>query len=353
MRVVLRMASISFGAGAACSQKVGMDSPVLHGGALDEAIAAYGGSADGWLDLSTGINPIPYPVDFLPQSVWHRLPDTQAAANLIDVARTYYNVPEEIEIVSANGTQPLIGILPALLSYHDVAIVSPTYGEHFHVWEKAGRSVSRVSSIDEISGDTTIAVVVNPNNPDCRIHDTAQLNMLAARVSCLVVDEAFADTLPQRSIVSQMPDNVIVLKSVGKFFGLAGLRLGFAICRPDWAASLRSMMGPWSVSGPALAIGAKALGDKEWINETLERLEMMSGRLAEVLEETGFTIEGINPLFVFARHREAARLVSGLSQNHILVRAFPELSEHLRFGLCRNEAELERLRSVLKGSGSV
>ncbi|MGI9349999.1 MAG: threonine-phosphate decarboxylase CobD [Rhizobiaceae bacterium] len=326
---------------------------VLHGGALDEAIAIFGGNADEWLDLSTGINPVPYPIHSLPDSVWHRLPDQQAIVSLNTAARNYYNVSDRCEIVCANGTQSLIELLPRLLDVRQIDIVSPTYAEHAHVWEKAGKSVFRISSTDEISENADIAVVVNPNNPDCRIHDHNQLIKLASRVSCLLVDEAFVDPVPHCSILPDMPDNAIVLKSFGKFFGLAGVRLGFAICKPGWAHGLQNLMGPWSVSGPALTLGSKALTDDEWINKTRRGLEKKSAHMAEILEEAGLTIKGINPLFVFVQHCDAAGLARNLSKNHILVRAFPDQPGFLRFGLCRNEIDVKRLQKALKETVNV
>ncbi|MEM7290895.1 MAG: aminotransferase class I/II-fold pyridoxal phosphate-dependent enzyme, partial [Pseudomonadota bacterium] len=195
-----------------------MMAALLHGGRLDDAIARFGGSREDWLDLSTGINPVPYPVPQLPQDSWSKLPDAEAEQALLEAARRYYQVPDHMEIVAANGTQSLIERLPQVLGADAVCVVSPTYTEHAHVW---GRSGANVSEARAPSGDEALVVIVNPNNPTAEITPLDRLQSITAYGQTLIVDEAFVDPTPDVSLVPAQPQNAVVLKSFGKFFGLA------------------------------------------------------------------------------------------------------------------------------------
>lgn len=318
---------------------------VFHGGRLDAAIAIYGGNREEWLDLSTGINPNPYPVPEVSADAWTRLPDASAEQNLLDAARDYYQVPETFEIVTAPGTQAIIELLPRVISSSDVSIVSPTYSEHENVWRKAGLSTHQTVGLN---GAANTFVVVNPNNPTTHVWAPSELLGAAERCENLILDEAFSDPVSDCSIIPHIRDNMIVLRSFGKFFGLAGLRLGFAVCASSMASRLRSLIGPWAVSGPALQIGADALRNMEWISDTVYRLQVDSENLSKVLENNGFVLEGINPLFVSAKHQKADEVFEFLAKKHILVRPFPGRKGYLRFGLCKNSGELERLEQALK-----
>ncbi|WP_244530506.1 threonine-phosphate decarboxylase CobD [Salaquimonas pukyongi] len=328
-----------------------MGERIAHGGGLDAAMMRYGGERAGWLDLSTGINPNAYPLPPIKIESWQRLPDRGAEDALKAAARACYCVPEEAAVVVANGTQALIELLPRVLDADQIAVVTPTYGEHAHVWRKSGLAVSEIRHGEPVPEAARVLVVVNPNNPDCRVTPQDQLLVLAesmrARAGWLVIDEAFCDTSPQASLIPLLPENVIVLRSFGKFFGLAGLRLGFAVCSPALAEALEELQGPWSVSGPALSVGARALQDTSWVAKTRRRLQNDSQAMAGLLKAQGFAICGVHPLFVFAGHERATEIADGLAQRHILVRDFETLPGRLRFGLCGDEAAFSRLEIAL------
>lgn len=314
-----------------------MTKALPHGGRIDAARTRYGGAAADWLDLSTGINPDAYPDIAVPADAWRRLPDEAALAALIETARAYYRVPAGAAIIAAPGTQALLQILPAVLAAKSAAILSPTYNEHANCWRAAGCETTEIGRLTDLRAMADALAVVNPNNPTGSMHapnDLAALaGRLAARRGLLIVDEAFCDCTPDASMVPELPENAIVLRSFGKFFGLAGLRLGFAIARPDCAARLATALGPWAVSGPALVIGRRALGDIGWIRSMREALIKRSARLAALLGESGWTITGQTPLFVFARHEAAGALHEALARKHILTRRFEAIPDHLRFGL--------------------
>jgi cobalamin biosynthetic protein CobC len=326
-----------------------------HGGDLTEAIARHGGALSSWLDLSTGINPRPWPIpQALPESVWQRLPSRAETESLLDAARKTYGVPDGVDIAAAAGTQALIQWLPYLAAPGPVAIVGPTYSEHAAAWHNAGRAVIAIDNLDACPDNAVHAIVVNPNNPDGRVTDRAALTRFATQLKgrggWLVIDEAFADVDPAVSAVALCADlPVLILRSFGKFYGLAGLRLGFAIGTPDMIARIATALGPWPVSGPALLIGAAALADQPWADRTRRALQQQAGALDEVLVKAGFAIAGGTPLFRLARHPQASKLHAALAQQHIWCRSFDWADDLLRFGLPPDAAGLHRLAAALSG----
>jgi cobalamin biosynthetic protein CobC len=325
-----------------------------HGGDLTEAIARYGGAAASWLDLSTGINPRPWPIpQALSESAWQRLPSRADADALIAVARKTYDVPDGAGIAAAAGTQALIQWLPYLAAPGPVAIVGPTYSEHALAWRNAGHPVIAIDDLDTCPDNAVHAVIVNPNNPDGRVTDRAALARVATQLKerggWLVIDEAFADGDPAVSAVALCVDlPVLILRSFGKFYGLAGLRLGFAIGVPDIIARIATALGPWPVSGPALLIGIAALSDQPWADRTRHELLQQARALDEVLMKAGFAIAGGTPLFRLVRHRRASQLHDALAQRHIWCRSFDWADDLLRFGLPPDAAGLDRLAVALR-----
>jgi cobalamin biosynthetic protein CobC len=324
-----------------------------HGGDLTEAIARHGGAPGSWLDLSTGINPWSWPIPQpLPERVWRHLPTRAEADALIAAARKTYGAPDGADIAAAAGTQALIQLLPWLAAPGPVAIVGPTYNEHALAWRNAGHPVVAIDHLEACPDTAVHAVVVNPNNPDGRVTDRAALMRMAAQLKSrggwLVVDEAFADVVPEISVVALCPDwPVVILRSFGKFYGLAGLRLGFAIGAPDIIERIAAALGPWACSGPALWIGTAALGDQPWAERTRSALQVQARKLDEVLVKAGFAIAGGTPLFRLARHPEALKLHTALARRHIWCRSFDWADDLLRFGLAADAAGLDRVAAAL------
>jgi cobalamin biosynthetic protein CobC len=327
-----------------------------HGGDLSDAIRRHGGARDAWLDLSTGINPRPWPMPTdLPGEVWHRLPARDDEDALIAAARAAYRVPEGTAIVPAPGTQALIQWLPRLAAPGAVAIVAPTYGEHAACWETSGREVITLAQLDQLPDSVRHAVVGNPNNPDGRVTARATLAQAAAclarREGWLVIDECFVDldpTISATDLCDHLP--IVVLRSFGKFYGLPGTRLGFAIAVPAIARRIAAALGPWAVSGPALAIGRVALSDVNWADKTRRELQGQAGLLDEVLAGAGLSIVGGTSLFRLVRHSRADELHANLAQQHIWSRRFAWASDLLRFGLPPDQAGLDRLAAALSAA---
>jgi len=315
--------------------------PLVHGGDLGAVMRRFPDAPKPWLDLSTGINPVPYPVGALDEAAWSRLPSRDDELALLAAAARRYGVRDEAMILAAPGTQSLIQLLPRLVPTSGVAVLGPTYEEHESCWARQGHKVDVVDDISRTSG-ADVVVIVNPNNPTGTL-----LKTFAAPKRLLVVDEAFIDFLPEASLAGKLPPRTVVLRSFGKAYGLAGLRLGFAIAERDLIARLRDELGPWAVSGPALEIGRRALGDDDWLSATRERLVADSARLDGLLRTAGFEILGGTVLFRLAQHPSAALFISRLAQHGIHVRAFAQSPDRLRFGLPGSDEAFRRLAVAL------
>jgi cobalamin biosynthetic protein CobC len=309
------------------------DLAIVHGGGLIAARAMFPMAPEPWIDLSTGINPLPYPVPALRPEVYHRLPEPEEVRQLEAVAARAYGVADPHMVVAASGTQVLISLLPYLLRPGRVAIVGPTYAEHAAAWAAAGNAVSVVADPAALDG-APAAVLCNPNNPDGRRSYGAELAALARRVGVLIVDEAFADLEePGLSLAPTLPSNAIVLRSFGKTYGLAGLRLGFALASLSMACTIRNALGPWAVSGAAVAFGTAALANAAWLDATRARLQADVARLDALLTQAGFRVAGGTLLFRLAQHVRAAAVFDRLGQSGILVRRFETEPSWLRFGI--------------------
>ena len=323
-----------------------------HGGDLTEAITRYGGNAADWLDLSTGINPWPYPFGDIADAAWQRLPARADEQALLAAARKAYRVPEGVDIVAAAGTQALIQWLPHLAANGPVAIVGPTYNEHAPAWQNAGHEAIVIADLAALPDNVVHAVIVNPNNPDGRIVDHTTLAAAAAKLQqrggWLVIDEAFADVDPgigAAVLCENLP--VVILRSFGKFYGLAGLRLGFAISAPDVIKRIATALGAWAVSGPALHVGAAALSDDAWVDRMREQLTEHATRLDYILTQAGGRIIGGTTLFRLVRHPDARYLHVQLARQRVWVRRFDYAGEWLRFGQPPDDAALGRLADAL------
>ncbi|MCK9468927.1 MAG: threonine-phosphate decarboxylase CobD [Porticoccaceae bacterium] len=255
---------------------------LIHGGNLIRASAEYGIPLTEWIDLSTGISPWSWPVPAVPQTVWQRLPEDDDG--LLESAASYYNCPPET-LLAVPGSQYAISRLPALFPPASVALPHWGYREHQHAWEQAGhRAVYYQNELQLCTwvedGTVTNALVINPNNPSAALLQPALLAELAStlerRGGSLVVDEAFMDPHPDYSLLPLRAANTVVLRSLGKFFGLAGIRLGFAVASPALLARLAVDLDPWAVNHPARWLGRKALLDRHWQTGQRDRLEACS-----------------------------------------------------------------------------
>ncbi len=319
-----------------------------HGGKLAQAAQRYGIPAQDWLDLSTGINPIGWPVPALPNEVWRRLPEDNDG--LIDAARAYYGASH---LLAVSGSQAAILALPTLRASGRVGMLHPTYSEHAHAWAKQHHVMAlNASDIESALDELDVLLLCNPNNPSGERFAPDTLltwrQELAARGGWLVVDEAFIDAEPTLSIARHTgAEGLIVLRSLGKFFGLAGARVGFVAAWPALLAQMQEALGPWTINGPARAIARLALQDSAWQQRTREQLQHDSTRLAALLTQHGLAPSGGTALFQWIRTDRAASLHDALARQGILTRLFDEPAS-LRLGLPGNEDEWNRLEMALR-----
>lgn len=320
-----------------------------HGGRIVAAARHYGIPEDAWLDLSTGINPRPWRIPRIPSAAWARLPEEEDG--LEEAARHYYGAPHVLPLA---GSQAAIRALPGLFTPCRVGVAAPGYSEHAHAWSEAGHEVRALSAAAPMDGvdDLKVVVLAQPNNPTGDSADPARLldlhARLAARGGWLVVDEAFADAAPDLSLAafSDRP-GLIVLRSLGKFFGLAGARVGFALAQPDLLDRLRERLGPWTVTGASRFVAIAALRDEAWQTATRARLQKDAARLADLLARHGLPPAGGTALFQWVVTPAAAGLHDFLARRGILTRYFDAPSS-LRFGLPSRKEEWRRLNVALQ-----
>ena len=320
-----------------------------HGGRLRKACAQYGIAQDEWLDLSSGLAPWPWPIPPIPLRAWARLPETEDG--LEQAARDYYGAAH---VLPVPGSQAAIQLLPRLRRVGKVGVLSPCYAEHAEAWRRGGYIVREVSQaeVDFFIDQLDVLVVVNPNNPTGLSLPPERLldwhARLAQRGGWLVVDEAFMDNTPHLSLAAHTQQvGLIVLRSFGKFFGLAGVRLGFVLAERKLLRLLAEQVGPWAVSGPTRVLGQACLRDTEGQRRQRLRTEEASLRLAQMLAQNGLKPHGGCALFQWLIHADAERLHEFLAQRGILLRLFVHNSS-LRFGLPADEADWARLEQGLQ-----
>ncbi len=319
-----------------------------HGGNLHEAFQQYNIPLADWLDLSTGINPQHYPIPSMDSSAWQRLPENHDG--LIEAACSYYGCQS---LLPAAGSQAVLQILPRLRSSCRIAMPANMYQEHAHAWRQHKH---QVILLDEIPSDNQlkqldVLLLCNPNNPTGNRYSKNQLltwyQHLAENNGWLIIDEAFMDTTPYASLAdhSHLP-GLIILRSLGKFFGLAGARVGFVLAQASLLLQAEAMLGPWALSGPSRIIAKAALQDTVWQTKTRQQLETQSQHLAKLLSEHHLTPLNGTSLFQYVITDHAFIIHQALAKQGIWVRLF-EQPNALRFGLPPEDG-WQTLSSALK-----
>ncbi len=325
----------------------------IHGGRIDTAGLLYPSAPQPWVDLSTGINPVAWPVPNISLALYQRLPLAREIAQMTAAAAEAYGLPANAAMIPVPGSEIAIRLLPRVIGAGRVGILAPTYGSHASAWGDAGAEVHELPALPDPETDRLdTLIVVNPNNPDGRAIARADLvafaNAWTATGRRLIVDEAFADVREEVSLLaeSNLPNGVVVLRSLGKFFGLAGLRVGFVVVDQADAPVWRSLLGDWPVSGPACEIATLALRDKVWIAATRARLAADRKRLDEILGRTGVKQLGGTDLFGLFEAPVEGDLLHHFASAGILVRGFAATPRHYRFGLPGEEAGWQRLEAA-------
>ncbi|MDZ3831474.1 MAG: aminotransferase class I/II-fold pyridoxal phosphate-dependent enzyme [Sphingopyxis sp.] len=317
-----------------------------HGGALDAAKRRFGQRDADWIDLSTGINPAAWPGADDVAIDWRRLPESGAIAALEAAAADVFGVDAQ-RVCAVPGTEiglrlvgRMIGDAPGGGAHHMI----PCYRTHGEMMPHS-IAVPR----DEAAATEGSLLLANPTNPDGHVTTADEMRRLGARDGWLMIDEAFADTDPAISMAPQVADDrrLIVFRSFGKFFGLAGVRLGFVIAPGAILDGLRAMLGAWPVSSGAIAIGTAAYRDSGWIAAMRAALPREAAGLDALLARHGHVAIGRCPLFRLIETPHAAALFDRLAHSAILTRPFAERPDWLRIGLPADAAAAARLDAAL------
>lgn len=319
-----------------------------HGGRLADARAHFGEGPHPWMDLSTGINPVAWPGVSGIAADWQTLPDPAALCALEQAAAGCFGVHPDY-VCAVPGSElglRLLGTLIDAPAHHRV----PSYRTHTAIfadsqpWQDgAPPPVGR-----------SVVVMANPNNPDGKVLPAGTVEQaLASQAQAggwLVVDEAFADVTPGCSVAPLVDDArpLIVTRSFGKFFGLAGVRLGFVLAPRAILARLRALLGDWPISAAGVALGTAAYRDAHWIASAREAAAIRAAALDTLLLAHGLQPTGQCPLFRLIDHSDAQALFTLLARQQILTRPFADHPRWLRFGLPQGEAELTRLDRALR-----
>jgi len=319
-----------------------------HGGRLLEAAEHYQIPLENWLDLSTGINPNGYPIPNIPDEIWLRLPEEQD--NLITTAQNYY---QSSQLLPVAGSQAAIQTLPLLRKPSITGVLAPSYAEHAYAWQKAGHTLQTIDAteINQKIQQLDNLILVNPNNPSAHIFDKDQclywLNELNKKNGWLIIDEAFIDCTPELSLSSLSPrKGLIILRSIGKFFGLAGIRSGFVLAEATILERLNEYLGPWALSNPSRFVTTHALQNTAWQQQTCQQLQQQSCRLGELLSKYSLSPTGSNPLFQWVKTSHAATVHQALAEQAIFTRLFDQPNS-LRFGLAKTEKDWKKLNVAL------
>lgn len=324
---------------------------LVHGGALDAMRRAFPDVSESWIELSTGINPWPYPTDGVAVEDWARLPTASAFEACARAMAGAFGA-DRTAVLPVAGTELAIRLLPLIVPAETVAIMGPTYDDHRRSWRAAGRTVRPCATLDAAIGDVQAVVLCNPNNPDGRTVEAETIlraaRTMAARGGWLIVDEAYAELRPELSVAAWAGGpGLIVLRSFGKFYGLGGLRLGAVLAPAAVLDPLAALLGGWNVSGPALRLGARAYADEDWRDATLGRLRAAASDLHERLTTTGLEVAGGTLLFTLARADDAAERWRRLAEAGVYARRFAHDPDLLRFGLPATAADADRLSAAL------
>ncbi|MBL1417744.1 MAG: threonine-phosphate decarboxylase [Moritella sp.] len=336
---------------------------LVHGGQLQQVALQYARPIAEWLDLSTGISPTSYPIPSIPTSVWQQLP--QPSQSLITAAKHYYGTDN---IVATSGSQAVIKQLPSIFKQHvaeqfiseqstgtsTVWLPLVGYKEHERAWREQGFTIQQYTQLPTSAQLTAncIVVVINPNNPTGELFTRNTLLALLDNIQTLkgwlILDEAFMDVVePSQSIIAHTDNpHLLVLRSVGKFFGLAGIRLGFLSAHPQWLQALEKLSSPWEVNGPAQYITEIALMDRQWQQQQLLSLTALSATLELLLMTTFDCPVAGSALFKTIRLDNAPEVYILLCQQGVYVRLCDEQNA-LRFGI-PDQNGLVKLAKVLQ-----
>jgi len=317
-----------------------------HGGDIDNAIKKYGGNKDDWIDLSTGINPNHYPYKLINIRELQNLPYKNDIDNLNKLAKKYFQTTACVRAVS--GAQGGINILPFLLPNKTVSILSPTYNEYQNVFSNSLKKIINVKNLSELK-KSQIAIICNPNNPDGKLYSNDDLLKISKSLEYLIIDESFMDQYPRKSLSHKLDDqtNILILRSFGKFFGLAGIRLGFLISNKEIDKKIQFLIGNWPISNVAINVASKALIDHVWIMNTISFLKEGSYFLDCLASEINWKVVGGTNLYRLYETPNAHDAQNKLANFKIWSRRFSYSKKWIRLGIPRKK-DFKKVSEIFK-----
>ena len=317
----------------------------FHGGDLDIALAKYGGHLKDWLDLSTGINRISYPWKLKNDISLQNLPRKKTIENLSLAASKTLKMDKGTLTLSVGGAQSAIQFLPLLFrGNNSVKILSPTYNEYENCFRNFGFNIEKVYNFSDLK-EAQIAIVVNPNNPTGKWYTEQELETLSKKVEYLIIDQSFHSISSRKT--QKLKKNIIRINSFGKFFGLAGIRLGFVSGPFEIIKSLEKLVGPWQVSNFALDIGLQALTDSKWIFTAEKTLMQSSQNLKDLFVPVNWKLIGDTFLFHTYSTENAKKIEEQFAMEQIWIRTFDYSDKWVRIGIPGKEEEWERIKKVI------
>ena len=317
-----------------------------HGGDIDNAIKKYGGNKDNWIDLSTGINPNHYPYKLINIRELQNLPYKNDIDNLNKLAKKYFQTTACVTAVS--GAQGGINILPFLFPNKSVSILSPTYNEYQNVFSNSLKKIINVKNLSDLK-KSQIAIICNPNNPDGKLYSNEDLLKISKNVEYLIIDESFMDQYPGKSLSHKLDDqtNILILRSFGKFFGLAGIRLGFLISNEEIDKKIQFLVGTWPISNIAINVASKALIDDVWIMNTISFLKEGSYFLDCLASEISWKIVGGTNLYRLYETPDADDAQNKLANFKIWSRRFTYSKKWIRLGIPQRK-DFKKVSKIFK-----
>lgn len=320
---------------------------IKHGGNIDEAIIDYGGHEVDWIDLSTGINPECYPIPKFSDTDWRDLPTVTEIRKLESLISSQFKTFSSVMLTP--GSQIAINLLPMLFKKQIVGILEPTYSDYFVSFANAGFKVYSCKNLKELF-KSKIAILVNPNNPDGKNYDVKDLIVLSKKVNVLIVDESFVEASETSSIISyinQETNNIIVIKSFGKLYGLAGLRLGFVFSGRSLIKEFKKVFSFWPVSKVSIKIASKAVIDSKWMIRTQIKLKKKAKILDDIMKSIDFELVGGTNLFRLYSTPNSLSSQKFLAKKFIWSRIFSYSEKWLRLGIPSDD-DLKKVQIKLK-----
>ena len=320
---------------------------IEHGGNIDDAINVYGGNESDWIDLSTGINPDCYPIPKILDADWRNLPTFTEIEKLESLIKFEFNTISSVMLTP--GSQLAISLLPILFKKQKVGILEPTYNDYFLSFKNAGFKVCSCKNLQELF-KSKIAIIVNPNNPDGKNYQIKDLLLLSKKVSLLIVDESFIEASEASSIISYInkkTNNIVVIKSFGKLYGLAGLRLGFIFSGESLINRFKKIFSFWPVSKVSIKIASKAIKDKKWMISSQKKLKKKAYILDEIMKSINFELIGGTNLFRLYSTPNSISSQRLLAKQFIWSRIFSYSNKWLRLGI-PSDRDLKKVKIKLK-----